>query len=66
MPRAVIEDNTKKWSGDHIVDPDLVPGVLLVNRPLSLDNPSLEDIAPTILKQLGSHIPTDMDGHSLW
>lgn len=66
VPRALIEDNTKKWSGDHIVDPDLVPGVLLVNRPLSLENPSLEDIAPTILKQLGAHIPTDMDGHALW
>ncbi|NOT56939.1 MAG: phosphodiesterase [Deltaproteobacteria bacterium] len=66
VPRVLIEDNTKKWSGDHIVDPDLVPGVLLVNRPLSLDNPALEDIAPTILKQLGTHIPTDMDGHSLW
>lgn len=66
VPRALIEDNTKKWSGDHIVDPDLVPGVLLVNRPLSLRNPSLEDIAPTILKQLGTQIPPDMDGHTLW
>jgi len=66
VPNVVIEDNTKKWSGDHIVDPDLVPGVLFVNRPLSLQDPSLGDIAPTILKHIGAPIPTDMDGHSLW
>jgi hypothetical protein len=24
----------RKWSGDHIVDPDAVPGILFVNRQL--------------------------------
>ena len=28
-----FEDNVKKWSGDHIIDPDQVPGVLFMNRP---------------------------------
>ena len=28
-----FEDNVKKWSGDHIIDPDHVPGVLFMNRP---------------------------------
>src|SRR5262249_61769550 len=28
-----FEDNAKKWGGDHIVGPALVPGVLLMNRP---------------------------------
>ena len=28
-----FEDNVKKWSGDHIIDPDRVPGVLFMNRP---------------------------------
>jgi predicted AlkP superfamily phosphohydrolase/phosphomutase len=31
----VFEDNTRAWSGDHIIDPDLVPGVLFANRPLA-------------------------------
>ncbi len=28
----VIEDNPKAWSGDHCVDPVLVPGVLFSSR----------------------------------
>ena len=30
----ILEDNTKAWSGDHCVDPVLVPGVLFANRPV--------------------------------
>jgi predicted AlkP superfamily phosphohydrolase/phosphomutase len=29
---SLITDNVRKWSGDHIVDPEAVPGVLFVNR----------------------------------
>ena len=29
---AVFEDNLKPWSGDHCVDPRLVPGVFFCNR----------------------------------
>ena len=28
----VFEDNTKAWSGDHCIDPRLVPGVFFCNR----------------------------------
>jgi predicted AlkP superfamily phosphohydrolase/phosphomutase len=66
VPRELIEDNTKKWSGDHIVDPELVPGILLVNRALSLDKPHLADIAPTILKLVGAAVPDAVDGRVLW
>lgn len=65
-PKELIEDNTKKWSGDHIVDPELVPGILLVNRPFALAEPSLTDIAPTILKMVGAAVPEAMDGRALW
>ena len=34
-PEGHFEDNTKKWSGDHIIDPELVPGVLFMNRPIA-------------------------------
>ena len=30
----VFEDNRKPWSGDHCIDPRLVPGVLFCNRPI--------------------------------
>lgn len=29
---SLIEDNKRKWSGDHIVDPEAVPGILFMNR----------------------------------
>ena len=51
--RRVFEDNRKKWSGDHIVDPALVPGVLLIDRPFRGEGARLEDLAPTILEALG-------------
>ena len=65
-PEALIEDNTKKWSGDHIVDPELVPGILLINRRLDIVHPRMEDIAPTILRMVGVTVPQTLDGMSLW
>lgn len=29
---SLIEDNLRKWSGDHIIDPEAVPGILFVNQ----------------------------------
>jgi predicted AlkP superfamily phosphohydrolase/phosphomutase len=29
---SLIEDNKRKWSGDHIIDPEAVPGILLMNH----------------------------------
>ena len=34
IAEAQFEDNVKKWSGDHIIDPDLVPGVLVHEPPV--------------------------------
>ena len=65
VPAVVFEDNRKRWSGDHLVDPSLVPGVLFANRPLRLERPALADVAPTILALLGLAAPADMDGRSL-
>ena len=28
----IVEDNLDRWSGEHLIDPDLVPGVLVANR----------------------------------
>ncbi|MBD8526482.1 alkaline phosphatase family protein [Pseudomarimonas arenosa] len=30
-PAALIEDNQQAWSGDHCIDPELVPGVLFTS-----------------------------------
>ncbi|MFA5177855.1 MAG: alkaline phosphatase family protein, partial [Candidatus Omnitrophota bacterium] len=52
-PRALIEDNLKKWSGDHLFDPSFVPGVIFSNRKIGKEQPSIYDIAPTVLKITG-------------
>src|SRR5215469_8381436 len=61
----LFEDNTRKWSGDHIVDPDAVPGILFLNRPVVHNHAHIMDLAPTILKQLNVSIPTSMEGKAL-
>jgi predicted AlkP superfamily phosphohydrolase/phosphomutase len=60
--RDVFEDNTKAWSGDHCVDPLLVPGVLFCNRKLDSDDPGIEDLAPTALALFGLDPPAWMEG----
>ena len=62
----VFDDNTKAWSGDHCIDPRLVPGVLFCNRPIDRDDPALIDIAPTALQQFGVKPPVYMDGKVLF
>ncbi|MFB0517904.1 MAG: alkaline phosphatase family protein [Acidobacteriota bacterium] len=62
---AVFEDNVKKWSGDHCIDPRLVPGVFFCNHKINAPEPRLIDIAPTALDIFGVSIPRYMDGKSL-
>ena len=58
----VMEDNLKQWSGDHCIDPPLVPGVLFSNRIIDSDDPGIEDLAPTALELFGIGIPEWMEG----
>jgi len=62
---AVFSDNTRAWSGDHCVDPRLVPGVLLSSRRISSADPGIVDLAPTILAQFGIDKPAYMTGNVL-
>ena len=61
----LFEDNDKKWGGDHIIDPCLVPGVLFMNREFKGDQASLMDMAPTVLQALGVPKGEVMEGESL-
>lgn len=62
---AVFADNTKAWSGDHCVDPSVVPGVLFCSHEIAEERPRLLDIAPTVLDLLGVPAPVYMDGRAL-
>jgi predicted AlkP superfamily phosphohydrolase/phosphomutase len=65
VPAGLFEDNVKKWSGDHVIDPALVPGVLFMNRSFRSENPGLVDLAPTILAALGVPKGQAMEGKEL-
>jgi predicted AlkP superfamily phosphohydrolase/phosphomutase len=62
---VVIEDNPKPWSGDHCVDPVLVPGVLFCSRTVQAEDPGIEDMAPTALELFGVEPPAWMDGKAV-
>lgn len=65
VPEGIFQDNTKKWGGDHCIDPALVPGVLFMNRPFDGDHASLVDLAPTLLAALGQPKGPAMEGRNL-
>ena len=66
MDEALLADNHNQWSADHCIAADEVPGVVFANRPILHPNPSLIDMAPTILEQFGVQPPADMQGRSLF
>ncbi|HZD52645.1 MAG TPA: alkaline phosphatase family protein, partial [Woeseiaceae bacterium] len=49
VPEALIEDNRERWSGDHCVDPPLVPGVLFTSFPLESGVASIADVPALIV-----------------
>jgi predicted AlkP superfamily phosphohydrolase/phosphomutase len=59
---SVFEDNTKAWSGDHIVDPRLVPGIFLANHTITKEDPAIIDLAPTALSLFGIKPLAHMEG----
>ncbi len=65
VTEAVFCDNTKSWSGDHCVDPRLVPGVLFSSLPIEAEDPGIMDMAPTILTLFGVDVPQHMTGETL-
>ena len=65
MPDGLFEDNTRRWSGDHIIDPETVPGILLMNRAARQNHADIRDLAPTILSFLGVPKLATMEGKNL-
>jgi predicted AlkP superfamily phosphohydrolase/phosphomutase len=53
FPPEVIEDNTDWWSGDHCMDHEAVPGILLTNKPLAKEATSLKNLAAAVLAEFG-------------
>lgn len=53
LPAEVIVDNRSAWSGDHCMDADTVPGILLSSRRLKTAAPSLQTLAAAVLAEFG-------------
>jgi predicted AlkP superfamily phosphohydrolase/phosphomutase len=66
-PQGIVYPNMKKWSGDHGgYDFAATAGVLITNKPVAAQTPSIMDIAPTVLKFFGVQVPGEIDGKSLF
>ncbi len=63
--QSIIENNMDRWSGDHCIAHRIVPGILVMNRPLTKEDPDLTDLAPTILRAFGVEPPASMTGRPL-
>jgi predicted AlkP superfamily phosphohydrolase/phosphomutase len=61
----VVEDNVRGFTGNHLMAPEVVPGVLLVNRRLPGDGHDLEDLTVTLLRHFGVAPAEGMTGRSI-
>jgi len=65
IQRTVVENNNRKWSGDHCATAtEISAGVFFSSRRVET-RPHIMDIAPTVLKILEAPIPADLDGKPL-
>jgi len=66
VPAGIVVANMKKWSGDHCSsDPSDTQGIFFSNRVLANPQPTIFDIAPTVLKLLNVPPPATLDGSAL-
>jgi predicted AlkP superfamily phosphohydrolase/phosphomutase len=66
IPSGIVVANMKKWSGDHCAsDPSDTQGIFLSNKIISTPNPSIADIAPTVIRILEIQSPGKLDGQPL-
>ncbi len=64
--REVFSDNVKNWSGDHCVDPDVVPGVFFCNRRITTETPGIIDLPASILRLFGQEVPAELQGRMIF
>jgi bisphosphoglycerate-independent phosphoglycerate mutase (AlkP superfamily) len=60
-----LEDNTQRWSGDHMSSPEVLPGILLANRKIAAETPALYDLTATVLDVFGVEKPKEMIGENV-
>ena len=53
FPEDIVYDNLDAWSGCHLMASEEVPGILLSNRKIRLDDPRLYDLTVSVLREYG-------------
>lgn len=67
ITETVLEDNTDKWSGSHLMAPSVVPGLLMSNQPFTRTTPmSLPDVTASVLDLYGLNPSDGMVGTSIF
>jgi predicted AlkP superfamily phosphohydrolase/phosphomutase len=66
VPKETFSDNTRSWSGDHCVDPRIVPGVFFSNLPITTETPNILDLAPSVMTLFGQEPPKYMQGRPVF
>jgi len=64
--KGVVSDNLNNWSGDHIIDDSLVPGILASSVPVEKPDPRIVDVAATVLDYYDLERPPTVDGRPLF
>ena len=70
IPHEVLLDNCPAshggklgtFNGNHLMHPDVVPGILISNRPVRDGKFKLEDLTVEVLHQYGIEPPESMKG----
>lgn len=70
VPHEVLVDNSPAnhdgtlgtFNGNHLMHPDVVPGILISNRPVRDGKFKLEDLTVEVLRQYGIEPPESMKG----
>lgn len=64
---TVLVDNDSRWSGSHLMDPELVRGTIISKSGKAYSkDPALEDITATLYSLFQVTPPEGMDGKSLY
>ena len=66
MSDEIFSNNLDKWSGDHCVDPSLVPAILISNQKIKQNNPALYDLTVSILSAFNISKPDQMVGKQIF
>lgn len=66
FPEGVIHDNMDPWSGCHLMAAEEVPGILLSNKKIRLEDPKLYDLTVTVLKEYGIEKLPEMIGRPIF